>query len=138
VQVFPAPVRAARLASGGQCRESNHGGSVPSMESAAETLRQRSGIDGLTRRRQHLRTARSSLRIEVLQACRRYVGSIVTSPIDETSTRTRADGAGPAPWRQPGCDARHPHDPGPHFVKPTNAAGQGRLDLTLRLRAWLS
>jgi hypothetical protein len=74
VQVCPAPVRAARLASGGQCRESNHGGSVPSMESATEALRQRSGINGLTRRDRHLRTARSSLRIEVLQDCRRYIG----------------------------------------------------------------
>ena len=25
-------------------------------------------------------------------------------------------------------------DPNPRFVKPTDAAGQGRLDLTLRLR----
>jgi hypothetical protein len=90
VQVFQAPVRAARLASSGQCRESNHGGSVPSMESAAETLRQRSGIDDLSRCPQHFRTARSSLRIEVLQACRHFVGSIVTSPIDETSTRAPA------------------------------------------------
>jgi hypothetical protein len=57
VQVFPPPVRAARLANGGQCRESNHGGSVPSMESASQTLRQRSGIDGLARRPQHIRTA---------------------------------------------------------------------------------
>jgi hypothetical protein len=36
VQVLPAPVRAACLASNGQCRESNHGGSVASTES--ETL----------------------------------------------------------------------------------------------------
>jgi hypothetical protein len=50
VQVFPPPVRAACLACGDQCRESNHGGSLPSMESAAETLRQVSDIDGLTRR----------------------------------------------------------------------------------------
>ena len=28
--------------------------------------------------------------------------------------------------------------PASRFVKPTDAAGQGRLDLTLRLRAWLS
>jgi hypothetical protein len=62
VQVLQAPVRAARLTSGGQCLESNHGGSVPSMESAAETLRQRSGTDDLTCRPQHHRTARSSMR----------------------------------------------------------------------------
>jgi hypothetical protein len=53
--VFPPPVRAACLACGDQCRESNHGGSVPSMES--ETLRQQSGINGLTRHPQHIRTA---------------------------------------------------------------------------------
>lgn len=81
MQVFVAPVRAARLASSGQCSESNHGGSVPSMESAAEALRQRSGINGLTRRLQHVLAERSSLRIEVSQDCRRFVGSILTSPI---------------------------------------------------------
>jgi hypothetical protein len=35
VQVFPAPVRAARLASGGQ-RESNHGCPVTSMDMRCE------------------------------------------------------------------------------------------------------
>jgi hypothetical protein len=70
VQVLQAPVRAARLASSGQCRESNHGGSVPSMES--ETLRQRSRIDGLTRRPQHLRTARSSLGLGSSKAAAAY------------------------------------------------------------------
>jgi hypothetical protein len=30
-----------------------------------------------------------------------------------------------------------PHDPSPRFVKPPDAAGHGRFDLTLRLRAKL-
>ncbi len=71
MQVFAASVRAASSGLWRPARESNHGGSVPSMES--ETLRQRSDIDGLLAVHS-IFGPRSSLRIEVLQDGRRQIG----------------------------------------------------------------
>jgi len=86
------------------------------MESATEV--RRDAPAAVSHRRldspsRHLRTARSARRIEVLQAAVAILGPIVMSPIDETRARAPAwaDDAGPAPWRQPGDDARHPQTP---------------------------
>jgi hypothetical protein len=57
-------------------------------------------------------------------------------PVKAVSRRSRAreqreplpDGAGPAPWRQAGGDARHHHSPGPRFLaKPHRTPPASRM-----------
>jgi hypothetical protein len=115
VQVSQAPVRAARLASGGQ--RANRITAAPSRQwkarcsgsgQASTACPAVPGIFG----------PRSSLRIEGLQDCRRYIGR----------------------WSGFHGDNRvmmhvTPTTPASRFLKPTDAACQGRLDPIFRIRA---
>jgi hypothetical protein len=127
VQVFVAPVRAASSGLWRPAPESNHGGSVPSMES--ETLRQRSDTDGLPPQhhpRCGLRSYQTAVAIWGPPQRRRF------EPVRERQAKRMV------PVRLHGDHRVMMHvtltTRASRFVKPADAAGRGPLDPILGIR----